>query len=96
MRVEISAGARNDLRNIALFIATDSITHALRFYDELEAACFSLAQFPERHPIIFNKKGAQVRCRTYGRYLIYYKADLEVVQILRVIHSAKDQENMLL
>jgi len=72
MRVEISAGARNDLRNIALFIAADSINKAMSFYDELEAACFSLAEFPKRYPVAFSKESVEVRCRTYGNYLIYY------------------------
>ncbi|WP_157016252.1 type II toxin-antitoxin system RelE/ParE family toxin [Mesorhizobium xinjiangense] len=94
MRVEIARKARSDLRGIALFIASDNPRRALTFYEELQAACESLALHSDRYPIVRNHGHLNIRRRPYGRYLIYYCVDERKVTVLRVVHGAMSDERI--
>jgi toxin ParE1/3/4 len=88
-RLIISPAARLDLLEIGDFIALDNLKRAATFIAEVEAKIKSIAQHPSSFPArddIF----AGLRAARHGRYLIFFLAMADEVQIVRVLHSARD------
>ena len=88
--VVISDAARIDLDDIWLYIATDSPTNADRFLDRLvEVATGTLAVAPlsgrEREEL-----GEGLRSLPVESYLIFYRVKDNAVEVLRIIHGARD------
>ena len=72
MKVTFSAVAKDDLLDIAVYIAQDNSTRALTFVDELEAKCNRLGNAPgigTARPEL----GEGIRVLPHGRYLIFYR-----------------------
>ncbi|MDR1440879.1 MAG: type II toxin-antitoxin system RelE/ParE family toxin [Bifidobacteriaceae bacterium] len=82
--------AEADLEEIGDFIAQDNSVRALSFVAELRTACAELDQFSEAHRFADGLAGEGVRRYTHGRYQIYYRADGNAVDVLRVLHQARD------
>ncbi len=95
MLVRVSAEAKADLARIADFIARADPERAISFIDELEASCRSLADFPNRFPLIERYARHRVRRRLHGDYLIFYRVEPEIVVVLRVLHGATDYAAIL-
>ncbi len=88
-RVLFSPASHRDLREILEYIARDSRNRAIRFVDKLEQKCEMLAasphlgfECPELLP--------GLRVWPVGKYLIFYRAVRDGVEVLRVVHSARD------
>ena len=89
MNVVFSAAAKDDLLEIAIYIAQDNPPRALSFVDELENKCHALVDVPAggaTRPEL----GEGVRMVTHGRYLIFYRTNESAVRIERIMHSARD------
>lgn len=89
MKVTFSPSARDDLWEIASYIAQDNPRRALSFVDELEEKCAALGKAPgigTARPEL----GEGVRMLPHGRYLIFYRQGQRSVRIERVMHSARD------
>lgn len=91
MKVSLTTPAKADLVEVGDWIAKDSPANALRFVDKLSEACVDLGALPERYPI---HEPSGVRRRPIGAYLILYRVT-DDVQILRIIHAARDWEALL-
>jgi toxin ParE1/3/4 len=91
MRVRIARAAANDLSEIADWIAQDSPAAALHMVSRLRDACRSLEQFPERAPVVGLRS---LRRRPIDDYAIFYRVTTEV-EIVRVLHSARDWASLL-
>jgi len=90
--VTFSPAAKDDLIEIALFIAEDNPTRALTFVDELEDKCRALGASPgigTSRPEL----GDGVTVMPHGRYLIFYREAGRAVRIERILHSARDIGN---
>jgi toxin ParE1/3/4 len=92
--------ADDDVDEIASFIARDSTEHALRFYDSINATCQLIIETPLRWaPYGFtHPKLRDVRKRAvlgFDRYLVFYRIDADMVEIVRVIHGARDIPSLL-
>ena len=93
-QVRQSALARADLIQIWVDIALDNQAAADRVYDRLEARVNILERFPEAgmaRPDI--AKDAMVLVES--PYLILYRLVSEGVQIIRVLHGARDIDDSL-
>jgi toxin ParE1/3/4 len=89
MKAVFSPFALEDLLEIGTYIARDNPTRALRFVDELETHCQQLGQAPSigvKRPDL----AEGIRMRAQGHYLIFYREDLHLDRIERVLHSARD------
>ena len=89
MKVVFSAAAKDDLLDIAIYIAQDNPARALSFVDELEGKCLALGHAPgsgATRPEL----GEGVRMLAHGHYLIFYRANESAVRIERIMHSARD------
>ena len=91
MQVRIARAARNDLADIADWIAQDNPAAALKTVHRLRDACRSLERFPNRAPIVGI---AGLRRRPIDDYAIFYRVTTEV-EVVRVLHSARDWTSLL-
>ncbi|MNN35744.1 Plasmid stabilization system protein [compost metagenome] len=84
-----SARARDDLLQIARFIARDNPERARTFVGELRLQCSRLIDQPNLGvPKDDCAKG--LRMITHGRYLIFYSVEGVDIMVERVLHGARD------
>ena len=95
MRVELSEQAESDLLDIALYIAADSPDRAFSFVDELQQACWGLADQARRYPVLRGFERQAIRRRVHGRYAILYAVGDDRVQVLRILSTAMDLDRAL-
>jgi len=90
-RVEITATAEADLREIHQYIVSDNKTAADKLVDDIEGQIDSLEKFPLRCPTIpeANELGKEYRHIIHGDYRTIFRIDGPRVIIMRVIHSAR-------
>ena len=89
----ISPRAHEDLIEIWSYIADDSVTNADAFIDRLYETMESLGRNPGsgRHR---EELAMGIQSFPFGRYLIFYRALTNSVEIVRVLHGARDIENI--
>ena len=92
MRVIFAASAKADLRYIALYIARDSPVRARSFSKELRALCLTLADYPLRFPAFERSKSLR-KC-VHGNYLIFYRVLNEQVEIIHILRSGIDLDDV--
>ena len=89
MKLVFSPAAKDDLIDIAVFIAQDNEARALTFVDELENKCRALGASPGIGTLR-PELGDGVKMLPYGRYLIFYRDVNKGLRIERIMHSARD------
>lgn len=92
MRVVIAEAAYADLLDIGRTIARDSPGRASSFVDELHERCKGLSTMAQAFPLLPGWEERGVRRRPFGDYLIFYRISARGVQVLRVLHGARDYE----
>ncbi len=92
--VRLLAEARNDLDEIWSFIAADSVEHADRLVTRLLDVCDStLATFPESgrpRPEL----DVALRSLSVGDYVVFYRFTEDAVQVVRILHGARDSPTL--
>jgi toxin ParE1/3/4 len=91
------AGA--DLLEIADYLAQDDLETGLRFLDAAELAFELLAGMPELGTLCRFKspQAAGLRVwpiKAFENYLIFYRPTPEGIDVIRVIHGARDLESL--
>src|SRR3569832_2341617 len=87
--------AEDDLTQITTFIANDNPEAALRWLAATQSVCELLASQPGLGENIQTKQLNAVRKHVVGAYQIYYRPISDGVEILNVIHGARDQEKLV-
>jgi len=95
MIVVITAAAESDLESIADRIAQDSPARALTFIAELRRRCETLADAPKGYAPVPRYEALGIRRRPYRDYLIFYRLSGETIEVLHVLHGARDYEAIL-
>jgi toxin ParE1/3/4 len=95
MKVRIGRAAMADLLAIGRYIKQDNPFRSQTFIQELEDKCLELADLPLAFPIIPHSKNKTIRRRVHGNYLILYRVVGEQVQVLRILHGARDHQSWL-
>lgn len=87
--VLVTPGAENDLDEIWYYIAVDNPAAADRTIDKIRQRLEQLAMFPEsgRTRPDF---GPNARSLNVGNYLVLYTVAVNAVEIIRVVHGARD------
>ena len=99
--VKITATAKNDLREIALYIVESSknVEIALRFIEELQERCLQLIEFPNSgaYPRDRILVSSGYRFLTHKEYLICYTIDEETktVYVNAFFNAKKDYLRVL-
>jgi len=92
-QLRISPRASSDLIEIWTYIADDSVANADAFIDKLYQAIQALGRQPGsgRHR---EELAPGIQSFPFGRYIIFYRAVTSGIEIVRVLHSARDIENI--
>jgi len=98
-QIQKTPQAAADLIDIASYIAEDNLDAAERFLDAAEEAFALLASMPSMgRAVNFQSPAAQGirvwRVRGFERYLIFYRAVAHGIEIVRVLHAARDIERL--
>ena len=92
MIVLFTEAAEVDLEAIGDWIAQDNPKRALTFVSELRQRCEALALAPLGFPLVMGHAQTGIRVRSYRSYLIFYRPVAETIEVLHVLHSARDYD----
>lgn len=95
MKVVVTTDAQADLSGIKAHIAQHNPSRAVSFTRELLRICRGIGRVPHGSPILTGREGDALRRRVFGAYLIVYRVDDDSIQIVRVLHGARDLERLL-
>jgi toxin ParE1/3/4 len=95
MKVIITAAAEADLRQIGDWIAQDNRARAITFTRELRERCKRLVDAPRGFPLLPRQETDGIRRRAYRDYLILYRIRGDAIEVLHVVHGARDYERLL-
>ena len=87
--LRFASTARADLADIFDYIALDKPIAAARWIDTIEEKCkliASMPEFGERRP----EYGVAVRSSVVGRYVIFYRAISNGIEVIRVVAADRD------
>jgi len=93
--VVVAAEAESDLEQIATYIADQSVGMALKFVQELREKCDSLADAPRGYPLVPRYEHLGIRRRPFGNYLIFYRVGADAIEVVHILHGARDYEPLL-
>jgi toxin ParE1/3/4 len=85
--------ARRDLADIWHFIALDNVSAADRLIDSIADSLAQLADHPRMGPERAHL-GRDVRSFPVGNYILYYRIISGGVELLRVLHGARDVRDL--
>ena len=97
--LRITPLAREDIIILAEHIAMDSIDAADRFLDAVQGTCEELVHMPEIGSScrFKNEKASGIRVKTvpgFENHLIFYRPSDDGLLIVRVLHGARDWQNL--
>ncbi len=95
MKIRRLPQAIRDVDDIWLYIARHDPDAATRLVERLVLSVARLADYPESGPAR-PEIGAGARSITVGNYLVLYRVELESVDIVRVVHAAKECSGILM
>jgi toxin ParE1/3/4 len=95
MKVNISDAAYTELLQIGRWIKLDNPARAERFVSEIYDRCQSLSDMPKAFPLVPRWEEQGIRRRPYGDYLIFYRINGEMIDVLHIMHGARDYEATL-
>ena len=95
MIVVLTDAARADLVAIGRYIKADNPRRAESFVAELELRCHQLGTMPKAFPLVPRHEQTGVRRRAYRDYLIFYREARDRVEVLHILHGARDCETLL-
>jgi toxin ParE1/3/4 len=92
-QLRISPRANSDLIEIWSYIADDSIANADAFIDKLYETIHVLGR---QHGSGRQREelAPGIQSFPFGRYIIFYRAITNAIEIVRVLHGARDIENI--
>jgi toxin ParE1/3/4 len=93
LRVTRTPAAQRDLVAITDWIAADNLDAALRFYAEVDRLMSLIARYPEMGETT-EPLGMGVRRVTLGDYLLFYRRSEDAVDLIRVLHGARDIQSL--
>jgi toxin ParE1/3/4 len=99
-RLALKPQADRDINNHFEYIARDNLEAAIRFYEATFRTFEALQTNPHIGPAreFENPQLKDIRIwlvKDFEKYLIFYRAKNELVEILRVLHAARDIDGIL-
>ncbi len=95
MKLFFTDPAKIDLREISFWIARENPRRALSFARELKMSCRNILEFPKAHPVVGRYQLSNLRRKVHGNYLIFYIETETQIQIIHILHGARDVEELL-
>lgn len=94
-RFVLTPAARADLTEIFDYISRDNPNAARRVLDELRGAMLKLAEMPEMGHYRSDLADEPLRFWPVYSYLIIYRPEERPLQVVRVLHGARDIRKLL-
>ena len=94
-RVAVTAKARADFQEIAGYLREESPALALRIVRQLRLSSAELGDRALRYALVPGHEESGVRRRVVGSYNTFYRVVGGHVEVLRVLHGARDREHIL-
>ena len=94
MKVVITDNAWDDLLAIGKRIQADNPKRAESFVEELYQCCRELANMPFAFAAV-RGPAEGIRRRRHGNYLIFYRVASHQLEVLHVLHAARDYERIV-
>jgi toxin ParE1/3/4 len=94
MRLVIMPLAEQDIEVIGDYIARDDPARAVSFVGELREQCMRIAD----NPLGYRERpelAPGLRSCAHGNYVIFFDASPDVVEVVRVLHGARDLPTVL-
>ena len=95
MKVSFADAALRELEEIGDYIARDDPRRAKTFVEEMREKCVGIGEFPQGYPLVERHTHSMIRKRSYRSYLIFYRVIASRVEIIHVLHSARDYSALL-
>jgi plasmid stabilization system protein ParE len=95
VKVVFADSAEADLEAIGNWIAEDDPVGAAAFLRQLRDRCLSLSDKPNRFPVAFRLGRNVVRKLVHRDYLIFYVVRAAEVEIVHILHGARDWAALL-
>ena len=89
MTVRLTPEAESDLEGIGDKIAEHNPARAVTYVQEMRERCYRIGEFPHAWPPR-PQWGEGIRITVHGTYVIVHRVRDETVQVLRVVHGARD------
>jgi toxin ParE1/3/4 len=96
MKVVLTEAAKADLIEIGEFIRPHNPARAVTFVDELLDRCDALAEVPLAYPLVPRYERHGIRRCVHRDYLIFYRVLEHRVEVIHILHGARDYEALLL
>lgn len=93
--VVVTAEARSDFIDIGEYLGEESPALAMRIVRQLRVAATELGDRALRYALLPGHEESGVRRRVVGSYGVFYRIVGEVVEVLHVLHHARDSERIL-
>jgi toxin ParE1/3/4 len=93
LKIVRTPAAVRDLAAITDYIAADNLTAALGFYDEIDRLLTMIAQYPEIGEAV-DDLSPGLRRFTLGNYLVFYRRIGDAIELIRVLHGARDIDGL--
>lgn len=94
MTFRLRPEAEADIEGIVLYIAADNPVAARAWFDDLHVRFRRLAATPEMG-VARDDVRPGLRFFPVGRYLVLYRIDAPHVEIVRVVHGARQWQELL-
>ena len=94
-RVAVTARARADFREIAGYLREESPALALQIVRKLRLSSAELGDRALRYALLPSHEASGIRRRVVGSYNIFYRVVGDRVEVLHVLHHARDHEPLL-
>jgi len=90
-RVEITRAAERDVVRVYEYIERHSPERAVKWLAEIERQAQTLAQYPNRCPVIpeADDIGVEYRHLIWGHYRTVFRIEGSTVYVVRVVHGAQ-------
>jgi len=95
MKLLLTAAAVADLEDISDYISLENPVRAKSFIEELRAACDGILEIPRGYPLVPRHEQFGIRRKVHGNYLIFYRISGETIEVIHVLHGARDYESLL-
>lgn len=89
----VSRDARDDLSDIYDYIAADNVSAAFRLIDRFGKIFVTVAANP-RMGRVRPELGERIRSIPDGNYIIFYRRWADTILIVRVLHAARDLDEI--
>jgi addiction module RelE/StbE family toxin len=100
-RIEISAPAEDDLRDIVRYISAQfaALETALGMLETIEQAILQLADIPQKYPLVRDERLAMLGYRklVVKNYVVFYTIDeaTQIVDVERVLYARRNWQSLL-